>query len=337
MVIRKSHTTATYTIIINRKMKKLLYINDYACTPEVYKICSDGNYPESHLWGIKEYVDTHGKKKIKWHLISKSRSHPTLRHILEIIRVFILNWKCDIIYSALPGYDWLFLLAKKLRIKNYKIITVVHHPKSRLILHNQYSKLVFISKISYNRYCHLSNAIYLFWGPDLNFYSRICPKEIKYDFIAAGKTHRDYGLMKSSLQKLNLSFRIFGDKSETNNSVSYPELLRFYSESKFICIPMKNVDPSGGTLIGLTSLVDALALGIPVLISDNSQLGIDIEGLKLGYVYKTEDAHDFEKKIKQILQMSEEDYNIMKCNCKNFAKANSFRKFSDTINCILNE
>lgn len=317
-------------------MKKLLYINDYACSPEVLKICSVGNYPESHLWGIKEYVDTHGLEKIKWHVIYKSLRHPTLRHILEIIRVFLLNWKCDIIYSALPGYDWLFLLAKKLHLKNYRIITVVHHPKSRLILLNQYSKLIFISKISYNQYSHLPNAIYKFWGPDLNFYSNVVPTDIKYDFLAAGKTHRDYGLMKSSLQKFNLKFRIFGDKSETNNTISYPELLKFYSESKYICIPMQSVDNGGGTLIGLTSFVDALALGIPVLISDNSQIGIDIESLKLGYVYKAEDMYDFEEKVKQILRMSEDDYNIMKCNCKNFAQTNSFKKFSDTINSILN-
>lgn len=314
---------------------KLLYINDYACSPDVIEECQKGNYPRSHLWGIFDCFFSHGGC-IKWYCARKSLKYPRLKHLSEIFRIFIKYWNVDIIYSALPGYELMFLLAKKLRLKNYKIITVVHHPKSRLILLNQYSKLVFISKITYNRYCHLSNAIYLFWGPDLNFYSRISPNDIKYDFIAAGKTHRDYGLMKSSLQKFNLKFRIFGDKSETHNTISYPELLKFYSESKYICIPMQSVDNGGGTLIGLTSFVDALALGIPVLISDNSQIGIDIEGLKLGYVYKAEDVHDFEEKVKQILQISEDDYSTMKQNCKNFAKTNSFNKFSNTINCILN-
>lgn len=114
---------------------------------------------------------------------------------------------------------------------------------------------------------------------------------------------------------------------------NYLSSIRKANISVFQC---KALIMGGGTLIGLTSFVDALALGIPVLISDNSQIGIDIESLKLGYVYKAEDMYDFEEKVKQILRMSEDDYNIMKCNCKNFAQTNSFKKFSDTINSILN-
>lgn|GEM_PF-5657078 len=318
-------------------MKKLLYINDYACTPDVVEQCRNGHYPESHLWGIKEFVDKNGTESLRWHQARKSKGcFRRLKHVLENIRIFLKYSGCDVIYSALPGYEWAFLLAKRLKLKNYRIITVVHHPGTRLPLAGFYDKLIFISKVADNRFAALPNGEYLFWGTSLNVkqINRVNPE---FDFVSAGKTHRDYDLMKTVMDPHGIRYKIFGAKSSTKNEITYPELMRFYEKSKFICIPMKEVQPINSVLIGLTSFVDAVALGIPVLMSDNSLIGVDVEGLGLGKIYKTGNAADFEKQMSSLMELTDDEYKAMCGNCLEFSRKNSFEKFSKRINELINE
>ena len=315
-------------------MRKLLYINDYACNPDVVVQCRNGHYPESHLWGIKEFVDNNGAESLRWHQARKSKGRfRKLKHVLENLRIFLKYCGCDVIYSALPGYEWLFLLAKKMGIKKFRIITVVHHPGSRLLLSGMYDKLIFISRTAYERFSHLPNAEYLFWGACLKSTGvdklRQTPE---FDFVSAGKTHRDYELMKSVMDAQNIRYKIFGAKSSTENEISYSELMRFYERSKFICIPMKEVQPVNSVLIGLTSFVDAIALGIPVLMSDNSLIGVDVEGLGLGKIYKTGNTADFYKQMSSLMELTDGEYKEMCANCLDFSRKNSFEKFSKRVN-----
>lgn len=312
---------------------KLLYINDYACSPDVIEYCQKGNYPRSHLWGVFDYLLTH-RGGIKWHCARKSLKYPRIQHLWEIFKIFVKYWNVDIVYSALPGYELLFLLVKKLRLKKYKIVTVVHHPCQRLHMLPAYDRLIFISKKAYEKYQDKDNTEYIFWGPDMDFYLQKAD-EIEYDLVAAGKTHRDYNLMKSQCNKFNVKYIIFGDKSQIKNEISYVDLLNIYCKSKFVCMPLSNINLDGKLLIGLTSFVDAMALGLPVLISDNSEIGIDIEELNLGLVYKAGDEKDFASKLKTLISMSDNDYNEMSKSCHEFAVHNSFSIFSRKVNAML--
>lgn len=318
-------------------MKKLLYINDYACAPEIVEKCRCGQYPESHLWGMKEYVDKNGAQSLYWCQVRKPVGRLRyLKHLLELLRIFIRYCGCDVIYSALPGYEWLFLLAKKMGFKKYRIITVVHHPASRLPLLGTYDKLIFISHVAYERFSNLPNAEYLFWGACLRSTGVDKMRQTpEFDFVSAGKTHRDYDLMKTVMDPHGIRYKIFGAKSSTENEITYSELMQFYEKSKFICIPMKVVQPVNSVLIGLTSFVDAIALGIPVLMSDNSLIGIDVETKRLGLTYKAGDAADFKRKMTLLLKMTDEEYHIMREKCFAFARENSFEKFSKRINALI--
>lgn len=314
---------------------KLLYLNDYACSPDILEECRNGSYPEAHLWGIKEYVERQGISGLRWHLIKKSRRCKRLWHIIECLNIFLKNYKCDTVYSALPGYELFFLVAKKLRLKPYRIITIVHHPGSRLPMLSSYDKLIFISKITFKKYSYLDNAEYLYWGTDLGK-NRARKNEPEYDFVSAGKTYRDYALMKKVFHNLDgVKYKIFGDKSSEINEISYGSLLDFYTKSRFICIPMTQVRPEGSTLIGLTSFSDAMSLGLPVLMSDNSLIGIDVENENLGKIYKVGDEIDFRKKLNELMHLTEKEYERMHYCCLKFSQIHSFDKFSNRINELL--
>ncbi len=224
-------------------------------------------------------------------------------------------------------------MAKKLGLKKYRIISVVHHPASRLKMVDLYDRLIFISKVAYEKYSCRGNAEYLFWGPDLDFYNSniVNEPDIKYDFIAAGKTHRDYMLFRQAFASRIDRIAIFGENDPKNNEISYRNLIEQYRHSRFIAIPMRKMPRDNAILIGLTSFVDALGMGLPILMSDNSLIGIDIEKLNIGYVYRAGDLKDLVDTLKKYDNLSPEEYQQMRVNCKEFAEENSFVKFSNRI------
>ncbi len=324
---------------------KVLYINDYACSKDSVEQCIAGVYPKSHLWGMVELIQSAPNIKVKLLNISDLSTPPTwlekilksnfvkLIHLYKVICVFLLYFKYDVVYSALPGYEWGFLMAKKLGLKKYRIISVVHHPASRLKMVDLYDRLIFISKVAYEKYSCRGNAEYLFWGPDLDFYNSniVNEPDIKYDFIAAGKTHRDYMLFRQAFASRIDRIAIFGENDPKNNEISYRNLIEQYRHSRFIAIPMRKMPRDNAILIGLTSFVDALGMGLPILMSDNSLIGIDIEKLNIGYVYRAGDLKDLVDTLKKYDNLSPEEYQQMRVNCKEFAEENSFVKFSNRI------
>lgn len=72
---------------------------------------------------------------------------------------------------------------------------------------------------------------------------------------------------------------------------------------------------------------------MPLLISDNSNIGLDIEKQDIGFVYKAGDKEDLKRKMKEIL--IPENYNRMKSNVISFAENNDYNKFAMKIKILL--
>lgn len=308
-------------------MKKVLYINDYAIGKSYIDLCRNAEYPSHHLWGIDVLCENF---TIKYARVNKSRKFPRLKLLINNVIFFFKNINVDIVYSALPGYSLLFLIAKKLHIKNYKILTIVHHPNSRILFPKIYDKMIFICPFAYEKYKSYTNSEYIFWGGDLNFYDKWkLKKEIKqFNFISAGKTYRDYSLLEKVMNKLRVSYRIFGNKNSTINEISYTDLMGYYNKSQYVVIPViKNINNQGQILCGLTSFVDAVMLGIPILMSDNTLIGVDLEKENMGYIYHAGDELDLQNKINQMLNLSDTEYSKMSKACIQFGHKNSYSNF----------
>lgn len=331
------------------KKTKILYINDYACDNQAVRNVYDRKYPKFHLWGVTELL---GKKEgfnISFcnpnnfgfgYVKNKnciSLFFNRIVHLIKWILIFIKYFNSNIIYSALPGYEIGFLLMKKLRLKQYRIITVVHHPGSRIVMRESYDRLIFISKVAYKKYSDYSNCEFLFWGPDLDFYKSIDTKQNKkeYDFIAAGKTLRDYDTLRKSLKGMHVKTKIIGANNSKTNEITYIELLRLYNVSRFIVIPMAKQNNPNHYLIGLTSFLDVMGMGLPVIMSDNSNIGIDIDKIGIGFTYPPGDSLALHKILMNCSQMDSSTYEEMCNNCRKFAQENSFEKFSNHIKSIL--
>lgn len=264
------------------------------------------------------------------------KSKGIIGSILANMYLFLKYHNVDIVYSALSGRDVFFLLAKKLKLKKYKIVSIIHHPGSKLIFTDQYDKMIFISKETYIKYSDKSNSCYLFWGPDMDFYNQYYTekKDCTYDFISAGKTHRDHLLFNKIIPNLTNRYMVI-DGINGSNTISDVEVMNLYNRSKFAVIPLITNITTENSLKGLTSFVDALGMGLPILMSDNSNIGIDIEKLGIGLFYKAGDKLDFQNKATQLLNLTATEYRDMRARCRNYGVANNFEAFSERVKHML--
>jgi glycosyltransferase involved in cell wall biosynthesis len=239
----------------------------------------------------------------------------------------------DLVYApcqdctSLLGFLAYFGLFRK------RVIAIAHHPmvtgrlaKLRklslyfsIIGHYQFaalSKPVGLEIESISRYKRSSKI--LRWGPDIDFYRKkdsVNTEEKKYDFIVIGRTGRDNETFVKGLHKTSAKALVFAhirEKTvlqnwesegikiqylETEEALSYVEIIKFYNQSKVIAIPM----PFQTSLCGLTSVTDAIAMKMPVLISKNAVMPIDPELYDFGKWINNGDTDHWAESIDWVL------------------------------------
>lgn len=123
------------------------------------------------------------------------------------------------------------------------------------------------------------------WGPDLEspVYQVTRPAAPDLDFVAAGKTNRDYTVLRRVARDNALSGIIFG-RGEIEHfelgvvrlapgSARYPEVMAAMARARFVVIPLRD----SARLSGLTELADALALDVPVIVTRTDLMPYDVE------------------------------------------------------------
>jgi glycosyltransferase involved in cell wall biosynthesis len=168
------------------------------------------------------------------------------------------------------------------------------------------------------------------WGVDLSFYQI---KEVnnfdetKADnagfIVSAGKTGRDYNTLVKAFKEINYPLRIYGagesaptipdlpskilvhnKHSKDQNFLSFEELLREYEKAYAVAIPL-NIPLERAdtiTLIGITSLGDAMAMGKAVVMTRNRQIDIDIEKEGIGIWVEPGDVQGWQQAISYLLE-----------------------------------
>lgn len=135
----------------------------------------------------------------------------------------------------------------------------------------------------------------LTWGPDASFYPRT--DRPGSGALAAGRTGRDFVTFGRAASQTAVPAKILCLDSAVRPAFStfaanvrvetpgkghfynYPQMMREHLDARVIAIPL---DHSSDNLAGLTSLVDALALGKPVIMTRNPFIDLDIEAQGIG-------------------------------------------------------
>ena len=169
-----------------------------------------------------------------------------------------------------------------------------------------------------------NKTVVLHWGSDLDFYDLLIKnRKTKDYFVSTGRENRDFPTLIKAFNNLPYkcciyTSKIIGDKNymeilEKENILHTPNVTIHYVNSTIKEIA-EIVNNSCGVVIcclnypytiGLTTLVEALALGLPVITTDNPNYPIDVEAENVGIKVPYEDVNAWANAI-EFLQKNPE-------------------------------
>jgi glycosyltransferase involved in cell wall biosynthesis len=261
------------------------------------------------------------------------------------IRALLIYKKYDIVYGLSQDVTILLGFLSYLTLFRKPIIAIGHHPflngkLKRLRLFSLYFSLrghkffpalssVVANQINLIACKNISN--YIPWGPDIKYYDNQLRKhfnndhtEKNFDFVCIGRTGRDFITFVHAVSQTQFSalvycpiiykeyFQKLGIKNVSlhflyeEEPLTYPDIIQLYSMCKVIAIPTNSTN----SLVGLTSIADATALGMPILITINSFLELDVEKESIGYLVNINDVNDWKLKMNQIIEHNLQDMQI---------------------------
>ncbi|MBX9780732.1 MAG: glycosyltransferase [Chitinophagaceae bacterium] len=240
----------------------------------------------------------------------------------------------DVIYAPCQDCTIFLGLLRYFKILRTPLVAIAHHPilSGRLISVRRLTSYFFLKGHSF--FPALSNVVAtqinsivgkelsaeLHWGPNLAFYEKELSLQEKtlskdIDIVAIGRTGRDYDTLIRAFDGTNIRVAIYCHEScknslltkFTNNisihflqnpeELNYKRIIQIYSNSKILAIPMLPQD----SLCGLTSVVDGIAMGMPIIATYNKYINIDIEKLRIGYWVKPYDENEWRQKTMSLL------------------------------------
>jgi len=191
-------------------------------------------------------------------------------------------------------------------------------------------KVLFLSQINYKNakeaYFRMNERhAFIAWGVDIEFYpvvnklSNIVDK--KY-MMSAGNAGRDFDLIIKTFKSIEYNLHIYGtknkiikeqlssnvlfDKDFPYNFTSPKLLLEKYKESYAVLIPLS--DCSG--LQGITSLLEAMAMGKAVIMTYNKNIDIDIEKEGIGLYVEINDEKGWYDRVNYMLENPKKTYEM---------------------------
>lgn len=244
----------------------------------------------------------------------------------------------DILYGASYRGLELLIFLRALRIFR-KPIAVWHHqavPQTKGWLKSRLSRLFykgidcmfFFSQALINDSLKTGkvkeeNMFLIHWGADLDFYDRIKDEPKDKEFISTGKENRDLQTLLQAFNDTGLEFDLY--TSPANGDQKYEEIInRFHHKANIHIHFVEGIIPYQLALevarskvvvisclnypytIGLTTLVEALALGLPVISTRNPKFEMDLEKEQAGLLVEYADVKGWEKALKQLHEHPEQ-------------------------------
>lgn len=280
---------------------RIAVLNDYPMG-EALALVARGDYPAHHTWGASRF-EALGARVVLMPFLGVG----LWKSLLTQLITFLTQWRFDVVYAACQSETWLLARLRCWGLFRRPIVAVIHHPiKGRLRGGSSYFKghdcLLFLSQLARDEALHDMPGVAdrcetIAWGVDLDFYDRA--QNVKHDFgqgyfVSAGKANRDHQtLADSAMQGQHRTVIICSSNtapqrydrhwvtvaSDANGqAMSYAELTGVYRTARAIVIPLQEVKG----LAGLTSLLDAMGCSLPVIMTRNRSVDVDVEALGFG-------------------------------------------------------
>lgn len=328
-------------------MKRLLYINNYNCSNKHSEIS-----PDNHLWGadaLSKVFDVTCAEVPGDNIKVNFKGAVILNNFIKSAKMLLRYFNYDIVYSACGDLTGAFALANILHIGKRRLYKIQHHGGKKISFAKGYTKIMFISPTVSSLY-KLENQIDVNWGGQIGYAEKFIQTTGKYlyDFVSAGKSGRDHDCMIAAANEIECKTLIISAVNDTSydkekiivlsgndrqqNSTSYSDTYTAYAQSRFIVIPiMKRTQKNAKALAGLTTFVDAVVMKKPVLISDSTNMGADVETLGIGLVYKAGDPNDMRVKMEQMLAWTADEYDKSCRKMEEYSRTHNYDEFCKEI------
>lgn len=189
------------------------------------------------------------------------------------------------------------------------------------------------------------------WGADLSYFdegikNKRYANETEY-YMAAGSANRDYDTLLKAFSKIDARLKLFGNgsaefKKYSDNSPQNVKIYNlrnegidgeikirdYYCSAKAVLIPIlqKNDVPNGATV-----LVEALAAGKPVVVTDMDTNFVDVVSEGIGLTVPIGDIDGWIKAI-NFLETHPEELARMSANARSYAEKNyNYKKMTENL------
>ena len=336
---------------------KILCVSGYPAWEKV----SQGKMPSHHLFGIHEMVERYEERddqSIRGILRSDVFSDggyvdfyfwkPGKNNILKQAKELLAYSKnYDVIFDQLNRCSIYLGLFKKIGMMKCKLLTIMHHPPYDLQLKISDSDgYVFFNEdyktLAEKACAKKSNKYYVNeWFPDVEWYDKIQDNgNFRTDafYIDNGKSRRDREILIKAAESEKIRVDYAGNENgesgyarpycvDLKNDIAMVQRLKQY---KAVVIPvLKNQKYKIGPL-GITSFLDCIALGLPLIASDNVCFAKEITQKGLGRLYETGNQESLVNALK-IMVEDTESYNSHIKNIRLYRINHNIKNYSKSL------
>jgi glycosyltransferase involved in cell wall biosynthesis len=287
-----------------RAFRRVLFINCYGGS-KVWQQIKRGLMPPHHLWGCLELVRLGYEVALAEPLSHLNLLRKPLPHDLGLFQI-ARKWLGNdgILYC---GHTLLFWLPALRALGAIKCpIVSLTYAREKLELARQHSGIIALTPAAAQKAREMAPQVrvaHLAWGCDLNFYPALAYQAGW--FLSCGITHRDLSTLSAAAARSPHAIRLIcpGISRELTwsrnvtlvdggsgwnfqkTNVGYDELIhQHYAGAAASLIILQN-DPAEKTAVGFTSLLEAMALGRPSIVTRTGaipgELDVEIAGCGL--------------------------------------------------------
>ena len=317
---------------------------------EMYAV---GNMSSRLFYGLIELEGKYDVEQVNYD--SRSSLVGLIRSNLRVTRA------CDFVYMTYLYEQPLILMAflKSLGFYRKRKIIAVSHKRLKTgknLLERFIYRLVYkhIDMFFFHSQQNLDDSVelgltersksrFFFWGDELSYVDRTYKMSMGDFFISTGRENRDFDIMIKAFAKTNAKLELYTNRINYGNNY---EALEAY-QNKYPNVDIKFVDKSNDTTlrlaqrtaecrcvmiplmkdhinycVGLTSIIEAMAMGKPIISSPNPYSPVDIAKEKIGIVadseeewvsaiqYMQDHPEEAEAMGQRARHMAEEYYNV---------------------------
>ena len=301
--------------------RRVFYLNSYGMAP-AWRLIRQGLYPGHHLWGCLELVRLGYEVAMPEESRQDTRFFNYRRQDLKFLR-FVKTWlgRDGIVYSGHTVLFWTPLL-RCLRLLRCPVVSMLYARGENLRFADGYRGLIALTPAAKARAETLSSRAriaHLSWGVDLSFYPRLAT-DPKW-FLACGKARRDFATLAAAATGHSAVVRVINtelppgihwpanvelitDRTGDWQAVSYQNLVHEQYAGCVAGLIVLQADPGERFAAGLTQLLEAMALGRPVIVTRTGAVPgeIDVEKEGCGLLVPPNDPAALARAMSAILE-----------------------------------